>query len=65
MHDKDDMMMLIWTDACFDDYGDAAAAADDDDIGGGDDIYIMMKSLCACHEKSSLPTSELSIGGAK
>ena len=36
MHDKDDMMMLIWTDACFDDDGDDAAADDDDDICGGD-----------------------------
>ena len=30
-------------------------------------IYIMMQSLlvCVCHEKSSLPTSGLSAGGAK
>ena len=34
---------------------------DDDD----DDIYIMMKCLCVCHDKSSLPTSELSAGGVK
>ena len=35
---------------------------DDDDGGAGceDDIYIMMQCLCVCHEKSSLPTSELS-----
>ena len=31
----------------------------------GDDIYIMMKCVCVCHEKSSLPTCELSAGGAK
>ena len=32
-----------------------------------DDIYIMMQCLCVCvcHEKSSLPTSGLSAGGAK
>ena len=30
-----------------------------------DDIYIIMQCLCVCHEKSSLPTSELSAGGAK
>ena len=35
---------------------------DDDD---GDDIYIMMQCVFLCHEKSSLPTSELSAGGAK
>ena len=31
------------------------------------DIYIMMQCVCVfmCHEKSSLPTSELSAGGAK
>ena len=28
-------------------------------------IYIMMQCLFACNEKSSLPTSELSAGGAK
>ena len=28
-------------------------------------IYIMMQFLCVCHEKSSVPTSELSAGGAK
>ena len=28
-------------------------------------IYIMMQCLCVCHEKSLLPTSELSAGGAK
>ena len=37
--------------------------ADDDD--DDDDIYIMMQCLCVCHEKSSLPTSELSPGGVK
>ena len=30
-----------------------------------DDIYIMMQCVFVCHEKSSLPTSELSAGGAK
>ena len=29
------------------------------------DIYIMMQCLCVYHEKSSLPTSELSGRGAK
>ena len=37
--------------------------ADDDD--DDDDIYIMMQCLCVCHEKSSLPISELNAGGAK
>ena len=30
-------------------------ADDDDDDGADDDIYIMMKCLSVCHEKSSLP----------
>ena len=37
----------------------------DDDDDGYDDIYIMMKCVCVCLEKSSLPTCELSAGGAK
>ena len=41
---------------------DKKDGADDDD---DDDIYIMMQCLCVCHEKSSLPTSELSGRGAK
>ena len=43
--------------------------ADDDDKhdndDDNDDIYIMMQCVFVCHEKSSLPTSELSAGGAK
>ena len=38
------------------------SSADSDD---DDDIYIMMQCLCVCHEKSSLPTFELSAGAAK
>ena len=30
-----------------------------------EDIYIMMQCVFVCHEKSSLPTSELSAGSAK
>ena len=35
---------------------------DDDDVMI---YYIMMKCVFVCHEKSSLPTSELSAGGGK
>ena len=37
---------------------------DDDGVDDVDDIYIMMKCVFVCHKKSSLPTSELSAGGA-
>ena len=37
----------------------------DDDVDDVDDIYIMMKCMFVYNEKSSLPTSELSDGGAK
>ena len=36
-----------------------------DDGDYDDDIYIMMRCVFVCHEKSSLPTSELSAGGVK
>ena len=33
---------------------------DNDDDDDDDDVYIMMKCMFVCHEKSSFPTSELS-----
>ena len=39
---------------------------DDDDDDDGDGIYIYYNEVCVCvSEKSLLPTSELSDGGAK
>ena len=40
-----------------DDDGDDVADDDDDDDTG--DMYIMMKCLSVCHEKSSLPPGSL------
>ena len=39
-----------------DDFDNAANTYDDDD---DDDIYIMMRCVCVCHEKSSLPPVSL------